>query len=353
MKKRAYFSLTRGENSLFNCVKDYMFKFIVFFNDSKHRYYYVFNDYIEYAEYIININEKYRCFHEVITNNLQKMRFDIDIDNKDININDIIDEIISASITYLKKYGIILNLSSDVIITESCSENKISYHIIIDNYCVRDSENAKIFYNFVVSRIKTKYKKYIDNAVYKNIQNFRILGNQKFGTNRIKKFVESWKYKNNTINYCYKFNTDDEFRKLLLQLNATLITETSGCKVIPYKINRKNNESKLSDCNIENINKTLDIITNNKIFNNLKVLNVIENIITLRRIAPSYCDICKRVHEHENPYIKITDEACELYCRRNNKPLILKKFEVTKNNTLKEMDEEEIKKKLYKNLLQN
>ena len=41
-------------------------------------------------------------------------------------------------------------------------------------------------------------------------------------------------------------------------------------------------------------------------------------LIVLRRLNPTYCEICKRVHESENPFITVTGDFRNVvfYCRR-------------------------------------
>ena len=49
--------------------------------------------------------------------------------------------------------------------------------------------------------------------------------------------------------------------------------------------------------------------------------------ILLRRLSPSYCDVCERTHHAENPYIFITKEGnIEFSCRRTKKRTIIGKL---------------------------
>lgn len=350
--KTVYMSLVNGENALTKKVNNYMDKLTVFFTMQKTQFYMVFMDYIEFADFLINIYEEFRCYHEVIFDVRQKMRFDIDSKDVNININELIEEIISACIQYLNKFSIILDLSRDIVITSSNGEGKLSYHIILDNYCVKDHYNAKLFFKFVISKISTKYRSYIDNSVYKSIQNFRILYNKKTDSNRVKKIVYEWKYKDQIIKYKYKFVPNNTFQRVLLELNATLISETSGCKLLPYK-NKKNKKINISEIDDKKFLIVKEKIYEMPLMSAFKILNVVDNIICLKRIKPSYCEICKREHEHENPYIKITDNRCEFYCRRNEKPMILFNFQKIQKFNITDKDKEELLKKSYINCVIN
>ena len=347
--KTIYLSLVNGDNALIKRVNNYTDKLIVFFSLQNKQFYLVFMDYIEFTDFIINIYEKFRCYHEVIFDINQKMRFDIDSDNLELDIETLINQIVDGCIDYLKKFSIKLNPSRDVVITSSSGKEKISYHIIIDNYCVKDHYNAYLFYKFVVSKVDKKYKQYIDKAVYKSLQNFRILYNKKFESNRVKKMVYEWKYKGETIKYTYKFQPKNLFQKVLLELSATLITETSGCKMIPYKsspLDKKLNIEEISDNRFKIIQDKLKELSLTQYY---QILNVVDNVVCLKRIKPSYCQICKRKHEHENPYIKVVKDRCEFYCRRSDKPLILFNFATVEKFLPDNLDKEEMLKKSYIN----
>ena len=43
-------------------------------------------------------------------------------------------------------------------------------------------------------------------------------------------------------------------------------------------------------------------------------------LIVLRRLNPTYCELCKRIHESENPFITVTGDFRNVtfYCRRND-----------------------------------
>ena len=61
--------------------------------------------------------------------------------------------------------------------------NKLSYHIVLPDYSVKDEKALLNFYHQLLPLIDNKYHSYIDDSVYKNTQQFRILGSHKFERN--------------------------------------------------------------------------------------------------------------------------------------------------------------------------
>ncbi len=63
----------------------------------------------------------------------------------------------------------------------------------------------------------------------------------------------------------------------------------------------------------------------------------IGNYIILKRLKPSYCQVCLRTHEHENPYLFVKPylNGYQLYfnCRRNTESQLLC-FISNKSNTI-------------------
>jgi len=65
------------------------------------------------------------------------------------------------------------------------------------------------------------------------------------------------------------------------------------------------------------------------------------DIITLKRLRPSRCQLCNRVHEHENPYIRITTTGSVYFdCRRSNsnQKLVLGKLNIHKLSSSNDKD---------------
>jgi hypothetical protein len=117
-------------------------------------------------------------------------------------------------------------------------------------------------------------------------------------------------------------------------LEASLITQTSSCILLSCQteetpIVKKFGNSEIRDFEFnplttEEINKAIELCSQKMDFFPFTYLKVIEDngissLILLKRHKPSMCNICNRIHEHENPYLVIHGEEKHLYfdCRRN------------------------------------
>ena len=92
----------------------------------------------------------------------------------------------------LKPFPLAITLKlENVLIYTSHGGNKRSIHIVLNKLAHTDHTEAKLFYNEVCKEItiytkaiytKDKYLDFIDPAVYKSNQQFRVLGSQKVGS---------------------------------------------------------------------------------------------------------------------------------------------------------------------------
>ena len=72
----------------------------------------------------------------------------------------------------------------------------------------------------------------------------------------------------------------------------------------------------------DKINDVINIIDVK--YKNVYTFDKISNgIIYIKRLMPSYCSICKRVHNSIDGYIFIKDAHYYLNCRRSSKSLLL------------------------------
>ena len=90
---------------------------------------------------------------------------------------------------------------------------KLSYHIVVDGIKLKSSLEAK---NFAGKVAIGEVAKYIDFAVYKPTQQFRVLGSKKFG----KKNKKSIDY-----GLCYNFSCSDPDELI----KRSFVTYTDGC----------------------------------------------------------------------------------------------------------------------------
>lgn len=299
------------------------------------RLYGIFNSFLDFGKYMYKLPQYERCFYEVVLGErLQKPHFDIDIDLNDFKlttseIQNIMDNLITAIVEFLTTLNIELNLNKDICIYSSHGNNKISYHIIINNYCHSNNKEAKAFYDKVMEKLPKEYfeNNWVDPKVYSKSQQFRCYGCQKIGTYRIKILNNIWKYKNQTIHHKYEEIPEDERHLFILQLDESIITARSNCKLLPKlisKIDKILEFESSEDITMEQTKLALELLANKGGFswddkiNPYKFDKIDGPFIVLKRIKSSRCRICNRIHDHQNPYLWInsTDNSIYFHCRR-------------------------------------
>lgn len=307
------------------------------------RLYAWFKSYLEFAIYQSKLPQHERCFYEIILGeSAQKPHFDIDINNKqNQNRTDgelVKDCLLEAIITVLEPLGVGLNLEKDVLIYTSHSKEKQSYHIVIDNWCHTNNVEARGFYDKIVETLDEKYIPYIDKAVYSPTQQFRIVGSQKIGSDRIKKFERVWKYKEREITHRYPETPDDPQHEYIMQLESSIVGFTSNCKFLPpFKPQIKEKQYiESEEVTRSEAREAIGLIAMAGKISvadprfPYKFLDINGPIVMLKRIKPSRCKICNRIHEHENPYLLVVGEEKSVYfhCRRapESKKLFLGKL---------------------------
>lgn len=258
-----------------------------------------------------------RCYYEIVLGeNSQKPHFDIDLPKDEIRSETVFAEILSDIITVIvnvmKEADIHINLSKDIILCVGNDQKKFSAHIIIDNYCHENNQQAKNFYDCVVQQYRGT--KCLDEAVYNPKQQFRILGCKKFGTTRIKTFCKIWNYQGNQIKYIH---SDDEIKIY----HASLVTDTGNCIMLPSfgmeKVKEYYSSVDLSQDDVEAVYKKC--IESGKGFFPFDISEVQGAMIILKRTAESKCLLCKgRIHQNNNAYLTVLGEnkTVRFYCHR-------------------------------------
>ena len=276
-----------------------------------------FDNYDEF--YNFAMNQPNPCFYEVLSESKKrKMYFDIDIHDKTkIDIDKFIYEVCS----------IIRDILQDSIIMTTKSQNdttvKCGIHFIIVNYVVSNVYNAKRFYDTVFSKIPNEYKDHFDDKVYKSIQQFRVLFSSKMNENRPKRFFKMIPSLNIKVD-----------KKLLLNLSLIQIIKNDiGIEVfeIPedilfyvepknYENNYYHNESDIIEQIDDNkIKIILKLASQYMDFSCFKYTHTKGIFIVLKRLKPSKCFNCNRIHENENAFLFEANNKIFFGCRRNNK----------------------------------
>lgn len=286
--------------------------FIVFKLSSNSTVFEAFSNAKEFYNYNLGLKPKNRNYYETVLEDIpQKPRFDVDIDRRKAPgsldpvtvINDLIFAIMDVAAYYDQEIGF-----DDLLIYSSNGPNKYSYHIVIDHWYHENHHEARAFYNLVIDAMSERYSKYVDNSVYKSLQQFRIIGNTKKGEQRPKTRITEWKYNDSDITW----ELDSPYREFL----RSLLTNTNNCKHLNIELDEKKYESgtegdpKGSD--VVDIDKILPFIPPGLTFDTFN-----KHGYRLKRTYPSKCLICKRIHDHENAYIKIEDGVIIYKCFRD------------------------------------
>ena len=264
-----------------------------------------FIDYIHFYNYMNKFHEKH--FYEVIMGK-QKPHFDIDGGNI---TEELLNAIIDSLCVAIKKVLTNLNYNIDnkqlLVYKSTNSEKKKSSHVVVNGLYHDNNKEAKYFYNLVIEHVQDEYKPYIDPAVYSSCQQFRILGSSKLNTDRVKYLVltdELSEYYNSKNNY----KDIEIFKDSLITFVNTSTYLNVKYKETPKKIVTTN----IDPDEIENI---LNIL-NDKLKYSLEFRDYNNGVITLLDKNRYNCILCKRIHEHENPYIIINNNKVYFCCRR-------------------------------------
>lgn len=327
------------------------------------RLYTLFDSYIHFAGFVKLYPPERRTFYEVALGEFpQKPRYDLDINVNDVppgtNLDELGDQlkdtVIELTTVILAEKEVRLDLTKDVLVFTSHGPTKRSFHIVINNYSHYFHKEARALYDQVMARFPEAmkpYARFVDSAVYSSKQQFRIVGSQKAGSGRPKKFLSTWTYKGQPIEHVYIEKPENADHEFMLQLEESLLTHTSSCYLLPSFIDPTDEGlgSAVAKARYEMENIPLDLA--NKALEMCAarggvtmhdrrfpyILEGIEGIkggiVCLKRRLPSKCQICSRVHEHENPFLIVvgegTTKSVYFCCRRApmNKKLFIGKLE--------------------------
>lgn len=269
----------------------------------KYRGFALFSPLYTFVNHIYSRNTHDRCFYEVIRGDSpQKPYFDIDISDSSITktqANTLIDSLIDSILVDTRISR------ENILVFSSHGETKLSFHVVVDRWCLPDHNSNRIFCNKIIDRIKNPLVSFIDSLVYKSIQQFRTYGSTKYGKDRFK-ILES----------PYLWDPDDCDRsKFFNVILASLVSNTNSCRILEYtELVKKVFRTDLEDLTKDDIEivENLDFIKDGT----FSILDVRDRIILLKRNYPSYCQVCDREHQAENPYLIFGENSIFFHCRR-------------------------------------
>lgn len=314
-------------------------------DDRDYHLFTIFESYIEYIQYVKNIPDKFRCCFEVILGNFpQKPHFDIDVKLKILPDNidlieygeEIKDYLIKSIIEVLETYKIKIKLEEDILIYSSHNEEKRSFHILVNNWCHQNNLEAKNFYNEIINYMKEKYNKnygtLIDPKVYSKIQQFRLIGNHKQGSNRVKIFNQNFIYFGKEYKHQYEKSLK-EGKEILTIYRNSLVSFISGCNYLPTFIDENANNFysniEQGDIDEDDVNQAFELLAN-KLEVSVKncpfrIYRINSRTIDLTKPSGTICFNCQRAH-NQNPLLYVNNGFVYYNCRRpkirnsNDKP---------------------------------
>lgn len=295
--------------------------------------YAIFENPADLFRYIQSQPNKSRNFHEVILGYThQKPRFDIDMtqdkllegETLDSSIQRVIDLLLESIIKILEQSNITLDLEKQVILTSSNSDIKRSYHLVLHELVHVNHLEAGAFYRKVVdeSEDPTFLRRFLDGGIYSSNHSLRLLHNTKANEYRPKVFEKSFTFRGKIWNHTPRRQTNNPKLQEFILFYQSLINYPCYCEVMPLYCEDYSSRPpiELPDGAVARGLKFLaadmEIDVKDLPF---EIINVRGCVVDLKRLQPSYCKKCDKVHEHVDPYLIISESEFYFHCRRVDK----------------------------------
>lgn len=288
-----------------------------------------------------------REYHEYILGQFrQKFRYDVDLEVDKLPEeykerygddglkkygDEVRDRLLRKTVDHLKeKYDIKTDVEKDFLVCIShdvLCRHKYSCHIILHSFCVARYEMAKQLFEEIVLTDdvlkKNVERGIIDSSVYASMKSFRFLGS---GKRHVKK--ESGTYvvlRHKRILYEYDFEGKKvkiEYpktsQKEIYQFRQTCISDTVHCGLINVDVPEKKVYNGEGNYKVSN-RGDISAILNKETGGAFEILKIENNLVSCKRLNPSYCKLCEREHEHENIFLTIRADGGVFYhCYRKN-----------------------------------
>lgn len=303
----------------------------------KKRLFTVFSSYIELMTYLRQIPAPHNYYEIILGEYSQKPHFDLELNRRDHPIdfdkhdpNKLRNDVLEAILATLKTKEITLDLARDVLFYQSHGPDKISFHIVIDNYCHANHLEARSFYLEVYQRLPAYLRNlqppFLDPAVYSRKQQFRLIGSEKYQSGRPKTFIPQWSFHDQNITYIPPETPENPGHAQLMRLKSSLVSCTIDCQFLPsfgeILIPHTKSFGEIPDIAREEAEQAVTLLaelgemTPEDSEFPYRLLNIRSNIVILKRLRPSHCRICQRIHHAENPFLQIIEDRVYFHCRR-------------------------------------
>lgn len=281
----------------YNSFEDLGKRFVIFSENIGYR---VFPDREKCLNWLETLAPCDRTFHEVIFSRAQKLKFDIDspaerltgfhiplgaddysatasMESKYAHVFGVIRDTLREA--FFITYGTDLSPENEIICESHCAQgSKFSNHIVITGYYVEDNKQATEFTRRLLTLLPALYRPFLDAGVNKTLQNFRLVGCRKEGSERVKKIVSQHSQV------------------------ASLICNVDGCELLPSIIDKAKQVDSVN-LHTDDVDKIMEICKKDGEFANHRLKSVQKNIITWTRVSSSHCNFCNRVHVADNNMI--------------------------------------------------
>lgn len=278
--------------------------------------------YLELYNYSLSLPDDRRCLFEIILGSrYQKPYFDIDIDLCDKEspytrqqMIHIAEQLPDAIINSISKEFPQIDVDNSIAVFDSHSENKRSFHIIVFKWCVVNCEANRKFFEKAMLHVPTPWKRFIDKTMYKSVQYFRLYMSTKYGKGRIKNY--------NSTHSRWRPTSDNPVMETFLN---SIVSYTEDCNLIPFDedVERFPTFEK-AEISAEDEAKVAKVISTMPYASCFCISEFKDGFVVMRRLMPSYCSVCEKVHENENPFAYVSMSGnVYVSCRRTDKSSLI------------------------------
>jgi len=292
--------------------KDLEDRFITRFKANGVNKFRVFKSYDSYINHINSIKKECRIYHEVsLAHHQQKFKLDIDVKVSEFAGSDYM-PIIERFITLIQaSFALgwpIEPERADFIVLNSSDSAKISYHIVLDRYRLKNYMNAKQVYDsmMVIAEKSSEfadikqYLHHIDKNVYNKTQNFRLPGNCKEGTSRFMEIVP------NPYNHQLR-------NAAITQFDPTTLIKVHQHPQVAEKLKASLGvkEIVMEDKLVQAAVEMAKSMTEGCEYSGKK-----GPCIFYKRMSPGHCILCDREHDnYGSPYLHLISDGTKTHVR--------------------------------------
>ncbi len=262
--------------------------------------------FVSFAEFAsFHLSQPFSCHYETITG-IQNAYFDID------NGNDI-----ENAILRIQEYFSTLTSTFAILVFSSSDTIKSSYHIVVRGVHFANHKAC----GFHAKKALSGFVGF-DEVVYTANRKFRLLGSRKIDSTRIKELYKVINHGYYTANETLALGEDQIFT---LAESFVSLVDLSKSRLIEYvpEIPREVPKSSRKLTWTPDLLKIAMDLVNDKMpsvyaFRDLSPNN---EILSLKRLKPSRCLLCDRVHDAEGAFVVMRRRnegiGYAFYCRRN------------------------------------